>query len=82
MELIIGDIIQYKYDDWSYVIHEIDTSRKDGEILYECLSPNGGDNTMVWTHTVEGVLDYISKGKISVIKRILKPIQQLPKFTF
>jgi hypothetical protein len=82
MKLLIGDIIQYEYDDWSYIVRDVDTTRKNGEIHYECISPEGGDNTMVWTHTVKGVLDYITKGKISVIKRLIKPINTFPKLKF
>ena len=83
MELLIGDTIQYEYDDWSYVVREIVLGRKNGEVLYDCISPSGKHDTKVWTHTVKGILEFISEGKISVISRTKpKPIKSFPKFKF
>lgn len=81
MELLINDVIQYKHDDWSYIIREINLDFKSDQILYECISPDGGDHTKVWCHTVEGLIEAIEEGKISIIKRG-EPSKKVPKFKF
>jgi|TARA_R110002126_G_scaffold76364_1_gene190805 hypothetical protein len=83
MELLIGDTIQYKDDDWSYVVREIVHGRVNGEVLYDCIDPNGNEDDVVWCHTVKSLLKSIKDGKISIIKRTTpKPIKNFPKFKF
>jgi hypothetical protein len=83
MELLIGDVIQYKHDDWSYVIREINLDFETDQIYYECVGPKGDTNTYpnVWCHTVDDLLEAVKEGKISFIKRG-EPSKNLPKFKF
>jgi len=61
MEILKGHIIQYEYDDWSYIIRDIEIGREGGEILYECISPEKGDHSMVWTHKVKELIKAIKE---------------------
>jgi hypothetical protein len=83
MELSIGHVIQYKDDDWSYIIRDVELNRENGEILYECISPEGGDHTMVWCHNLEELIKAIDEGEISIISnKEHTPIKNFPKFKF
>lgn len=82
MELKIGDIIQYKYDDWSYKVLDIDENRTD-QILYECIKPNGeSEGKSFWTHNVKSLLVEISNGGILIIYREIKPLKKINRLDF
>lgn len=82
MNILKGHIIQYEYDDWSYIIRDIKVGRKGGEILYECISPEGGDHSKVWTHNLKELKKAIEeKDGIYIIGHTdYKPSKNFPKF--
>lgn len=83
MEVNIGDIIQYKYDDWSYKILNIDLKNVGGEVLYQCISPSGEvDVQPVWCHSIKDLIKYIKDGEIIIIHKEIKPTKRLNKLNF
>ena len=83
MNISKGHIIQYEYDDWSYIIRDIKIGREGGEILYECISPEGGDHSMVWTHNLKDLKKTIEKEEIFIIGHTdYKPSKRMLKFKF